>query len=352
MGYEAYRKLQGEFIDFETGEILDERMWSENMSDDVYQKYLYGQKWSEIRKNIIEAEKNVKFWHYVYHKCNRGLSNQTIRGTREYNGKICKTYTLDIRKKEGIKVFKGLIFDECKRERLLVYRNDPKTFEHLMEIWCEYEDADNPFLQYEKETGDVVRKYAKKHNGPKISKLKYTGGEIGTCIDISHKYGFEKGSKRVVLESLTPYRTDVYYKADLKQYFLIGIKHADIKCEAGKYVIDEDAYARILVAENMINEGETRKDLERLGYEFRFTLYENDIIEYERNGEIFKERFGSRTMQNRNYITTKPIGAPKFDNNDRKKFGLPKTTMIRKYRVDILGNQYLCDKEEFRRICK
>ena len=26
--------------------------------------------------------------------------------------------------------------------------------------------------------------------------LKYKGGEVGACIDISHKYGFEKGSRK------------------------------------------------------------------------------------------------------------------------------------------------------------
>lgn len=42
LGYEAYHKLQGEFIDFETGEILRKDMWDENMSDEVYADYLYG----------------------------------------------------------------------------------------------------------------------------------------------------------------------------------------------------------------------------------------------------------------------------------------------------------------------
>ena len=78
--------------------------------------------------------------------------------------------------------------------------------EHLM-IFARY-----PFVQYEKETGDIVRKYSKKHNGPRIDKLKYKDGEVGACIDISHKYGFEKGSKKVILESPVPYRMDVYYK--------------------------------------------------------------------------------------------------------------------------------------------
>lgn len=50
LGYEAYHKLQGEFIDFETGEILRKDMWDENMSDEVYADYLYGKKWAKYQE--------------------------------------------------------------------------------------------------------------------------------------------------------------------------------------------------------------------------------------------------------------------------------------------------------------
>ena len=55
LGYEAYHKLQGEFIDFETGEILRKDMWDENMSDEVYADYLYGKKWANIRNEVVKA---------------------------------------------------------------------------------------------------------------------------------------------------------------------------------------------------------------------------------------------------------------------------------------------------------
>lgn len=352
LGYESYRKLQGDFIDFETGEILDQEMWNQNMSDEIYAKYLYGQKWSNIRRNITEAEKKVKYWYYVDKKCNRGLCNQTIRGTREYDGKINKINKLDIRTKEGYKVFQKLAFSdkEKEKERLLVYRNDRKTFDLLVAIAKEYADAANPFVQYEKETGDIVRKYSKKHNSPRIDKLKYTDGEVGACIDISHKYGFEKNSKKVILESLVPYRMDVYYHQEKDAYYLVGIKQSDVKCEQGKYVIDEEAYANILLAEKMIKKGQTRADLETLGYEFCLSFYKNDIIEYEKDGEIIKERFLSRTMPKvRNYIETKPVDRSKFEK--RHPVGLGNTKHIRKYRMDILGNWFACNREPFSKYC-
>lgn len=349
MGYEAYHKLQGSFIDFETGEILDKAMWDANMSDKVYVDYLYGKKWAAIRSEITRAEKDVKFWYHVDTKCNRGLCNQTIRGTREYDGKTYKINKLDIRTKDGLAVFKKLALSdkESDKERLLVYKNDRQTFDQLIQIFNDYADAANPFVQYEKETGDLVRKYAKKHNGPRIDKLKYIDGEVGVCIDISHKYGHEKNSRKVILESLKPYRMDVYFNKKTCKYYLVGLKQSYIKCVQGDYVIDEEAYASILLKEKMIAKGQTRVDLGELGFEFKFSFYTNDIIEYEKNGEIYRERFLSLQKQDKKSIETKPINRPKFKDKDRNQFSLSKTKYIRKYRTDILGNIYPCDKENF-----
>lgn len=354
MGYEAYHKLQGTFIDFETGEILDERMWNQNMSDDVYQDYLYGSKWANIRNNIIRKEKETKFWYYVDKKSNRGLCNQTIRGTKQYDGKTMKINKFDIRTKDGCALFKKLAIEDGKKEpqkeKLLVYRNDPKTFENLVQIYKEYQDAANPFLQYEKETGDVVRKYAKKHNGPRIDKLKYLDGEIGSCIDISHKFGHEKGSKKVVLESLVPYRMDVYFSEKDKIYRFVGIKQSDIKCEKGKYVIDEEAYAIRLLQEKMITEGQTRVDLAKNGYEFRLSFYKNDVIEYEKDGEVYRRRFLSRREpEKRNFIELKPLEKEKYE--PRMRIGITKTSSVKKVNMDILGNVFVQEKEKFSKYC-
>jgi len=354
LGYEAYTKLQGSFINFETGEILDSSIWEEQMSDEVYAKYLYGMKWSNIRREITIGEENVKYWHFIDRKSNRGLCNQTIRGTREFDGRTYKINNIDIRRKEDVAKFKKLALSEkeSEKERLLVYRNDRKTFDNLIGILRDYSDSNNPFAEYEKMTGDYVRKYAKNHNGPRVDKLKYIDGEVGACVDVSHKYGHEKGSKKVILESLVPYRMDVYYKESENQYYLIGVKQSDIKCQKGKYIIDEDAYAVTLEQEKMIKKGQTRENLSDLGFEFRLSFYKNDIIEYEKDGKIYKERFLSRTMpKQRNYIETKPIGRAKFEGKDQNLVGLGKTKMIKKYRIDILGNCYPCEKEEFQKYC-
>lgn len=122
LGYDAFHKLQGSFIDFETGEILDKRMWNENMQEDVYKDYLYGNKWSQIKRHIEDAEKKVKYWHAVDSKCNRGLCNQTIYGTREIDGKIYKiSRTADIRTKSGFESLKNFWQSQMEKVRRMTY---------------------------------------------------------------------------------------------------------------------------------------------------------------------------------------------------------------------------------------
>ncbi|WP_026658149.1 type II CRISPR RNA-guided endonuclease Cas9 [Butyrivibrio sp. AC2005] len=346
MGYDAYHKLTEKYIDYEHGEFVDQKGYEKLIENDVaYRETTYQNKWMTIKKNIeIAAEKN-KYWYQVNRKSNRGLCNQTIYGTRNLDGKTVKISKLDIRTDDGIKKFKGIV-EKGKLERFLMYRNDPKTFEWLLQIYKDYSDSKNPFVQYESETGDVIKKVSKTNNGPKVCELRYEDGEVGSCIDISHKYGYKKGSKKVILDSLNPYRMDVYYNTKDNRYYFVGVKYSDIKCQGDSYVIDEDKYAAALVQEKIVPEGKGRSDLTELGYEFKLSFYKNEIIEYEKDGEIYVERFLSRTMPKvSNYIETKPLEAAKFEK--RNLVGLAKTSRIRKIRVDILGNRYLNSMENF-----
>ncbi len=344
LGYQEYRKLQGSFMDFETGEILDERMWNENMNDEVYEDYLYGKKWLNIRQEIKEAEKYIKYRYTVDNNSNRGFCNQTIRGTRQYDGETYKINTLNITTKEGVATLRSILKKD--KSKLLVYRYDRKTFDKLVEILNLYPDSENPFLEYEKETGNFVRKYSKNGKGTHIKKLKYIDCKVGVCIDISHKYGEEKNSQKVILESLVPFRMDVYYNKKTNKYRFVGLKQSDLCDKKGVHVLNEETYALRLVEEGILKPGQTMKNIDNSGYEFILSFYKNDVIEYEKNGEYIKERFSSKISSSSfNVIETKPIDQYKDDK--RKIVSLGKTTMIRKYRTDILGNQYLCKKESF-----
>lgn len=346
MGFEAYHSIQIECVDFETGEILDPDKWNTYINDKTYDELLYLNKWMQMRANIRRAEKKIKYWHRRDTKPNRGLCNQTIRGTREFEGKTMKVNKLNIYDAKGFETLCKMIA-KGKQESFLMFRHDPRTWEDMLRIMGEYKDAKNPFVEYERETGDCFRKYSKKHNGPRIEQLKYLDGEVGSCIDISHKYGYEKESRKVILESLKPYRMDVYYHEEKNAYFFVGVKYSDLKFEKGHFVIDEEAYRKILVNEKMISNSQSRLDLKSLGYCFVFSFYKNEIINYEKDGVYYTERFLSRTMPKaRNYIETKPLNAPKFPDKGPK-VGLSKTKSVKKIRLDILGNQFVCSQEKF-----
>lgn len=347
MGYDLFYKKQSEFIDWETGEIVDELAWDKLMDSEKYQEIMYQSKYMKLRKNIAEGKEKIKYWHKVDTKPNRSLCNQTIRGTRKREGKVWKINKLNIYDQNDVKTLRNKI-EKGKSSTFLMYQYDRKSWDQMIEILDLYRDSKTPFSDYEKETGDFFRKYSKSHNGPVITKIKYQDGELGSCIDISHKYGLKKGSKKVVLESLTPYRMDVYYQSMTGKYYLVGLKHSDLKFEKGQYKLNEEAYNKALVAEKVIPEGKSRNDLGMMGIEFCWSFYRGDVIEYEKNGEIKRELFWSRTMpKNSNYIETKPISAGKWKGKKQNFVGLAKTKYIKKIRSDILGNQYVCNKEKF-----
>lgn len=346
MGYKAYRKFQDELFDIENDKTIEKSVFNQLTTKSYENNVLnddYNLRWKNIRDNIEDAEKRVKYWHRVDKKVNRGLCNQTIYGTRNVDGDVIKISKLNIYSNDGYKAFVNKI-NKGKEKDFLMYHNDPKTFEIMMKIYKEYKDEKNAFVAYEKDTRDYFRKYSKNNNGPKISMLKYYDGKVGSCIDISHKYGFEKGSQKVFLEQLKPYRTDVYYNAEEEKYILVGIKYSDIKVEKERYVLDRIKYNDELIREGVIEEGAI---LEESKYQYAFSLYKNDIIEYEKAGNKYKERFLSRTMPaQKNYIETKPIDAPKFEKQNL--VGLSKTKHISKVMTDILGNEYRINQETFK----
>lgn len=346
MGYDAYHKLQGSVIDFETGEILDQAEFNKVVSEQNFKKVMYENRWLQNVNAIKAAENKVKYWYMVDKKCNRGLANQTIYGSRNIDGKTLKvSKTHNIYSDAGIKELRKRL-EKGEYDCFLMYRNDRQSWDDMMKIIERYSDAKNPFVQYEKETGDFFRKYSKKHNGPRIEQLKYLDGEVGSCIDISHKYGHERNSKKVFLEQLVPFRMDVYFNKNTKLFYFVGLKQSDVIVQNGKHVISEEAYANALIQEKLIKPGQSRADLDELGYEFRLSFYKDEFINYEKSGKYYIERFLSRTMPNdRNYIEVKPIFASKYP--QRALIGLSKTSFVRKIRVDILGNRYECAKEKF-----
>lgn len=352
MGLEAYKIAQKDVIDYETGEILNEELFEKMSDKDLYERKMFYEGMRIIEQTIIEAEKKVKYSHKVDKKVNRQLSNETIYGVREKSdGKSYKVSKIkDIYDLKSFETFaKKMAINkkgENKLDEFLMFHHDPQTFNILLKVVEIYKDHPNPFLAYKEDQGEPIRKYSKKENGPFVTSLKYYDGEVGSCIDISHKYGHPKGAKKVILDSLNPYRTDVYYLKETQSYYLAGIKYANFKFAKGTYELDQESYCDILRSEGILEKGQGLADLDTLGIEFRFSLYKNDLILYEKNGGEKEERFLSRTMpKQRNYIETKPINASKFEK--RNLVGLSRAKKIIKINTDVLGNRHYTTRENF-----
>ena len=345
MGYDTYIDLQKPYIDEETGEIINIEEYNKKMTDEVYKDVLYQKKWKKIKDNLLNAESNVKYWYKPDRKANRKISDETIYGTRTIDDKIYKINYFDIRANDGGEKFKKY------KDKLLMRLYDKKTFEYLEKIYTEYDDEKNPFVAYEKDTGSKIRKYAKNGKGAIISKLKYLDGELGKCIDISNKYGFEKGSRRVILAQLVPFRTDVYYNVKTKKYKFVGVKQNTLKYIKGKLEIDILAYENLLKECRILNESEKISDLTKGVWKFRLSFYDNEYMHYEKENskmkknDVFEERHHS--LSRPNVIETKPIKMSKFIGKARNFSTVTNVVSVQKIISNILGEWTYISEEKF-----
>lgn len=252
-----------------TGEIIDDEKFKELFN------YEYGKK--------IAQYNGYKFSHFIDKKPNRQFSDETLYSTRKYNlngkeveyiiGKISNIYD---EKNKDIDKFFG---KKEKQKQLLVYHNDPKTFEKLLSIYNEYKGkkgVKNPFYEHFKEYG-YITKYSSKNNGPIIKTLKYRVKQVGECIDLTHKY--ETTNKRVVLLTVKPYRMDMYYNGE--QYKFITIKYVMLKDKGKYYEMDMNIYNRLKEKKGITDD-----------YKFQFSLFKGDFLEIiDKDGKCEKNKF-------------------------------------------------------------
>ena len=255
-----------------TGEILDDKAFKE----------LFNYKYSLP----IKEYKDYKYSHFVDKKPNRQLMNETIYSTRKYIEKDKKGKDIEkeyvISKISNIYDPKSKIVDffkdEKKQKQLLIYKNDPMTFEKLLKVYNEYKDKKgNPFYFFYEEYKKYITKYAKKDNGPVVMDLKYKSNELGNYIDITHKYSTKK--KRVIMDTIPTYRADVYYNG--KDYKFISVRYTMLKDKGQYFEIDNNRYEYEKIKKEIDDK-----------YQFIFSIFSGDIIEVQKkDGTIEKVKF-------------------------------------------------------------
>ena len=354
-----------QLLDIETGELISDDEYKESVFKAPYQHFVDTLKSKEFEDSIL-------FSYQVDSKFNRKISDATIYATRQAKvgkdkkdetyvlGKIKDIYALGTKTPSKTGFYKFLDLYNKDKSQFLMYQKDRKTWDEVIEkIMEQYrpfketnkngKEADfNPFEKYRTEN-EPIRKYSRKGNGPEIKSLKYYASKLGNHIDITPK----DSSNKVVLQSVSPWRADVYFNKATGKYEILGLKYADLQFEkgTGTYRISEEKYNNIKKKEGVDSDSE-----------FKFTLYKNDLllIKDTKTKEQRLFRFLSRSMPNKkHYVELKPYSKDKFEKNEslieilgsadksgRCIKGLAKSNLsIFKVRTDVLGNQHILKNE-------
>ena len=339
---------ESELFDSETGEIIP---------DSVYKELVYQPPYPDFDKILQskELEESILFSYQQDSKVNRAVSKSTIFSTRIQDAKeMTVSKTGDIYTLEGFNTF----MEKYKNSpnSFLMAQHDPRTFKEIIEVILEtYPNEEinesgkevkvSPFKKYYDEHG-YVRKYSKKGNGPIIKTLKYLDKAVGKHIDITP----ENSSRKVILQSLNPWRSDVYFNPETLKYEIMGLKYSDLCYQkGGEYGITWEKYFEIKEREGISSKSE-----------FKFSLYKNNVILVKdtETGEQQFFRFWSRTKSNLNYVELKPFDKTIFDSKEElvkfgkadnkgrvlKSINLPNIS-IYKIETDVLGNRFIIKKE-------
>ena len=342
------RYNETELLDSETGEIIP---------DSEYKELVYQTPYNNFKKTLQskELEDSILFSYQQDSKVNRAVSNATIYSTRKQDDKeMTVSKTRDIYTIEGYEDF--LKIYEKDPNKFLMAQHDPRTFKEIIEVILEtYPNKEinesgkevkvSPFKKYYDEHG-YVRKYSKKGNGPIIRVLKYLDKAVGKYIDITP----ENSTRKVILQSLKPWRGDVYFNPETLKYEIMGLKYSDLCYQkGGDYGITWEKYLEIKEREGISSKSE-----------FKFSLYKNNVILVKdtETGEQQFFRFWSRNETSLNYVELKPFDKKVFDSKEKLiKFGTVASSgqfiksinlsniSIYKIETDVLGNKFIIKKE-------
>lgn len=314
----------------ETGEIFD--FTQDPFEDNRFLNFISSLK-------MIKGEPRDFSWK-VDKKTNRSFADQTIYSTRKINGEdfVVKKYK-DIYGKDGESIKK--LFDTGEASnKLLMAKNDEKTYELIEKIYKSYKNEKNPFLKYREEFGPI-RKYSKNGDGPIINQIKYYDAKLNSHLDISHKYNVK--DKKVILLQNSPYRTDIYISPDGK-YKMVTIRRYHLKQVNGMNEIEADLYNDLKETKKI-----TPND------EFLFSLNRYDIINFVSKKDLLENvelesiknyyRFIATNNDTKNIIEIKEI----YKKTEKQTMvTLGSAILLEKFNVSVTGKWSKVVKEDLK----
>lgn len=286
-----------------------------------------------VKKLATMTNDDFKFSWKIDTKPNRKFSDETIYSTRIKDGKeyvIAKHKNIYEMKSQDLKT---KIFAEGKRESFLMYRHDRVTFDHLEAVFQQYKDEKQPFQAYVEEHGDKLRKRSHRGLGPVIKDLKYMQSALGSHLPITHKYPTPKNGKNIVLQSIKPYRFDVYL--DKGNYKFVTIRRKDLtpskNARTGKiqYSINKETYQNLMESKGI-----------NLESTLIASFHRNELIqlqEKERDGRVITQvyRVVGTNNDKSNTIEVKDLASS--STNQVKKVIGRKTLTVRKIVCNEVG---------------
>lgn len=310
----------------ETGVVVD-RKTGEILSD----AFVFDNKFISLLKGLRNFESSVKYSHKIDRKANRAMFKQTIYSTRKKDeetytiGKYKNVYDMD--KNQVKPLLKKL---QEKPDDFFIAKYNPELMELVLKIIDEYKNSDNPFRGYYNDHG-----YIKKDGKIPLKTLKYYDLKLGVHMDITHHYPGAKND--VVLKSINSVRIDIY-KNDDGKYKYLGVPYHWFRQNGNHYLLDMGKYNS--------EKARSYKKIDN-SFEFQFSLYKNDLFSFYKNGNLFHYIFRGDNNPRQNKIEVDYI----YKNKEKRAEGLltPSTfNHICKYNVDILGNKYKVEKENFK----
>ncbi|OJF92814.1 type II CRISPR RNA-guided endonuclease Cas9 [Alkalibacterium sp. 20] len=322
---------EGIVVDKETGEIISK----EEIFSSPTLKFIH---W------LRNMESEVKYSHKVDRKPNRTMTKQTLYSTREKDGdkyvvgKVKNIYELD---KNGFNSLKKRI--DKDPESFLMAQHDPKTWELVLKVMEEHNHADNPFQDFKNQHGYIL-----KDGKVSVKGLKYLDNKLGVHVDISHKY--PESNRDVVLLSRKSIRIDVYQNDDGK-YKYLGVPYNWFKKEDDHYVLDKEKYygkEGLAAPYKQIDDS----------YSFQYSFYKNDRISYSKyekmenpeTGEkekvlvYYDKLFRGDSSPRENRFEVEDIS---FRTKEQQMPSIGPLLNIKKYNIDVLGNEHFTEKEDF-----
>lgn len=348
-----YNKLLKDFAIDDTNEVVYNKATGEIIETNA--ELLLDEKYIKFIKQLASYPVRRFSWQ-IDTKPNRSVSDQTIYSTRKYDDgeKLIKKYK-DIYDAKFYTLANDIMNGDV--DKYLIYKHDKQTFAKIEEVVRYYyeehkDDARmismkkgkvefkfNPLYRYREDTNQMIKKYAKKDNGPIITQIKYVDGNLGNRIDISKNY--DSKDKRIVLQQISPYRTDFYLDNDTYKFVTIRYSNVFYSRSKDMYCIDKDWYESEKKNKKIPDDATFICSMHRNEYmmidgishnynEYAMT-FDDDVHS---NCVIWK--FTATSNDKTNRIEIKPINY-----YDKGRFMVSigkKVNCIKKYSCDVLGN--------------